>query len=50
MLREKDQLAKLISRENGKSLVDAAGEVAYAAEFIRWFSEEAVRSDGHYGE
>lgn len=50
MLRDKDQLAELISRENGKSLVDAAGEVAYAAEFFRWFSEEAVRSDGHYGE
>jgi succinate-semialdehyde dehydrogenase/glutarate-semialdehyde dehydrogenase len=50
MLRDKDQLAALIARENGKSLADAAGEVGYAAEFFRWFSEEAVRPGGEYGE
>ncbi len=50
MLRDKDQLAALIARENGKSLTDAAGEVGYAAEFFRWFSEEAVRPGGEYGE
>ena len=50
MLRDKDELAALIARENGKSLADAAGEVIYAAEFFRWFSEEAVRTDGDYGE
>lgn len=50
VLRERDGLAELISRENGKSLVDAAGEVTYAAEFFRWFAEEAVRPGGEYGE
>jgi succinate-semialdehyde dehydrogenase/glutarate-semialdehyde dehydrogenase len=33
--------------ENGKALADARGEVTYAAEFFRWYSEEAVRADGH---
>jgi succinate-semialdehyde dehydrogenase/glutarate-semialdehyde dehydrogenase len=50
MLRDRDDLAALIAAENGKSLVDAAGEVTYAAEFFRWFSEEAVRPGGQYGE
>jgi succinate-semialdehyde dehydrogenase/glutarate-semialdehyde dehydrogenase len=50
MLRDRDSLATLISRENGKSLTDAAGEVTYAAEFFRWFAEEAVRPGGEYGE
>jgi len=50
MLRDKDKLAALISQENGKSLADAHAEVAYAAEFFRWFSEEAVRSSGDYTE
>lgn len=50
MLRDKDDLAALISLENGKSLADAAAEVGYAAEFFRWFSEEAVRPGGEYGE
>jgi succinate-semialdehyde dehydrogenase/glutarate-semialdehyde dehydrogenase len=40
------ELAKLISLENGKARVDARGEVAYAAEFFRWYAEEAVRADG----
>lgn len=50
MLRDKVKLATLISRENGKSLTDAASEVVYAAEFFRWYSEEAVRPGGEYGE
>lgn len=50
MLRDRDELAVLISRENGKSLVDAAAEVTYAAEFLRWYSEEVVRPGGEYGE
>jgi succinate-semialdehyde dehydrogenase/glutarate-semialdehyde dehydrogenase len=50
MLRNRDELAALISRENGKSLADATAEVGYAAEFFRWFSEEAVRPGGEYGE
>ncbi len=49
MVRDKEQLAQLISLENGKSLTDARGEVAYAAEFFRWFSEEAVRLNGQLG-
>jgi succinate-semialdehyde dehydrogenase/glutarate-semialdehyde dehydrogenase len=50
MLRDRDRLARLISSENGKSLDDAAAEVGYAAEFFRWFAEEAVRAGGDYGE
>nr|WP_296064429.1 NAD-dependent succinate-semialdehyde dehydrogenase [uncultured Actinoplanes sp.] len=46
MTERADDLAKLISLENGKALVDAKGEVTYAAEFFRWFAEEAVRIDG----
>ncbi|MGU7778613.1 NAD-dependent succinate-semialdehyde dehydrogenase [Burkholderia sp. PU8-34] len=46
MVRDSESLAQLISRENGKALADARGEVAYAAEFFRWFAEEAVRING----
>nr|WP_314260762.1 NAD-dependent succinate-semialdehyde dehydrogenase [uncultured Devosia sp.] len=46
MIERRDMLAELISLENGKSLSDARGEVTYAAEFFRWFSEEAVRLNG----
>jgi succinate-semialdehyde dehydrogenase / glutarate-semialdehyde dehydrogenase len=49
MLRDADQLAALIALENGKSLADARGEVTYAAEFFRWYAEEAVRPHGDYG-
>jgi succinate-semialdehyde dehydrogenase/glutarate-semialdehyde dehydrogenase len=46
-MRERaDELALLISSENGKALADSKGEVAYAAEFFRWYSEEAVRAAG----
>ena len=48
MTQEADYLAELISTENGKALPDAKGEVAYAAEFFRWFSEEAVRISGDF--
>ncbi len=48
MTQEADFLAELISKENGKALPDAKGEVAYAAEFFRWFSEEAVRISGDF--
>jgi len=41
-----DWFAELISRENGKALPDARAEVRYAAEFFRWFAEEAVRATG----
>ena len=46
MNRRSDDLAHLISLENGKALADARGEVAYAAEFFRWYAEEAVRASG----
>jgi succinate-semialdehyde dehydrogenase/glutarate-semialdehyde dehydrogenase len=49
MLRDAEALAQLIALENGKSLSDACGEVAYAAEFFRWYAEEAVRPHGDYG-
>ncbi len=46
MIEHSEDLARLITLENGKALPDARGEVAYAAEFFRWFSEEAVRATG----
>jgi succinate-semialdehyde dehydrogenase/glutarate-semialdehyde dehydrogenase len=46
MIDRKQMLAELISLENGKTLTDAQGEVAYAAEYFRWFAEEAVRLNG----
>ena len=41
-----DEFAHLITLENGKGRTDAIGEARYAAEFFRWFAEEAVRADG----
>ncbi len=41
-----DEFAHLITLENGKARADAVGEATYAAEFFRWFAEEAVRADG----
>jgi succinate-semialdehyde dehydrogenase / glutarate-semialdehyde dehydrogenase len=41
-----DEIATLISLENGKALPDAKGEATYAAEFFRWYAEETVRMDG----
>jgi len=48
MVAEADRLAEIVSRENGKVLSDAKGEILYAAEFFRWFSEEAVRINGEF--
>jgi len=48
MTEETENFAELVSRENGKVLADARSEIAYAAEFFRWFSEEAVRVAGDY--
>jgi succinate-semialdehyde dehydrogenase/glutarate-semialdehyde dehydrogenase len=50
MIAQADRLAALIAAENGKSLADARGEVMYAAEFFRWYAEEAVRTEGEFGE
>jgi succinate-semialdehyde dehydrogenase/glutarate-semialdehyde dehydrogenase len=44
-----DEFALLMSLEMGKPVAEAKGEVAYGAEFLRWFSEEAVRVTGRYG-
>lgn len=49
MMERSEWLAGLISLENGKSLSDARGEVAYAAEFFRWYAEEGVRLNGSIG-
>jgi succinate-semialdehyde dehydrogenase/glutarate-semialdehyde dehydrogenase len=46
MVRHADDLAALIVAENGKCFADARSEVAYAAEFFRWYAEEAVRALG----
>ena len=46
IMRDAERLAKLITIENGKALSDSRGEVAYSAEFFRWFAEEAVRNIG----
>jgi len=50
LVRERaEDFAMLISLEMGKPLAEARGEVAYGNEFIRWFSEEAVRIHGRFG-
>src|SRR5471032_1242542 len=46
IMRDAERFAKLITLENGKALSDSRGEVAYAAEFFRWYAEEAVRNNG----
>lgn len=46
MTARADDLTAIIVAENGKVLSDARGEVAYAAEFLRWYAEEAVRIPG----
>jgi succinate-semialdehyde dehydrogenase / glutarate-semialdehyde dehydrogenase len=43
-----DELALLMTLEMGKPVAESKAEVAYAAEFFRWFAEEAVRIDGRY--
>lgn len=47
LMEQEDRFARLITLENGKSLADARAEHRYAAEFFRWFSEEAVRNLGY---
>jgi succinate-semialdehyde dehydrogenase / glutarate-semialdehyde dehydrogenase len=49
MIAERDQLAHLITLESGKALPEAQAEVGYAAEFLRWYSEEATRIQGDIG-
>jgi succinate-semialdehyde dehydrogenase/glutarate-semialdehyde dehydrogenase len=48
IVAQTDELALLMTLEMGKSLAESRAEIAYAAEFFRWFSEEAVRVHGRY--
>lgn len=49
VIERTEDFALLMTIEMGKPLEEARGEVAYGAEFLRWFSEEAVRIEGRYG-
>ncbi|MFV0460805.1 MAG: NAD-dependent succinate-semialdehyde dehydrogenase [Actinomycetales bacterium] len=46
LMARQEEIATIMTSEMGKPLAEARGEVAYGAEFFRWFSEEAVRIDG----
>ncbi|WP_130803994.1 NAD-dependent succinate-semialdehyde dehydrogenase [Acinetobacter ihumii] len=46
MLKHKEDLAQILTAEQGKPLAEARGEINYAASFIRWFAEQARRVDG----
>ncbi|MFG1639791.1 NAD-dependent succinate-semialdehyde dehydrogenase [Amycolatopsis sp. NPDC049252] len=48
LMTRQDELALLMTLEMGKPLAESKGEIAYAAEFFRWFAEEAVRIEGGY--
>jgi succinate-semialdehyde dehydrogenase/glutarate-semialdehyde dehydrogenase len=49
IVARKEELALLMTLEMGKPIGESRTEVAYAAEFLRWFSEQSVRIDGRYG-
>ncbi|APR69100.1 NAD-dependent succinate-semialdehyde dehydrogenase [Acinetobacter haemolyticus] len=46
VLEHKENLAQILTAEQGKPLAEARGEIGYAASFIRWFAEQARRIDG----
>jgi succinate-semialdehyde dehydrogenase / glutarate-semialdehyde dehydrogenase len=46
IMADQERLAALVTLENGKALPDSRGEIAYAAEFFRWYAEEGVRNIG----
>ena len=48
LIERADELALLMTLEMGKTLKESKAEITYAAEFLRWFSEQAVRIDGRY--
>ncbi|MFD3688556.1 NAD-dependent succinate-semialdehyde dehydrogenase [Nocardiopsis sp. NPDC058631] len=48
LMERQEDLAVLMTLEMGKPLAEAKGEIAYAAEFFRWFAEEAVRIEGGF--
>ncbi len=47
MVEHTDDLARILTAEQGKPLAEAKGEIAYGASFVRWFAEEARRIEGH---
>lgn len=49
LMERADDFALLMTLEMGKPLAESMGEVKYGGEFLRWFSEEAVRIQGRYG-
>ncbi|MDQ2760753.1 MAG: NAD-dependent succinate-semialdehyde dehydrogenase [Actinomycetota bacterium] len=49
IMDRQDELALLMTLEMGKPLAESKAEIAYGAEFLRWFSEQAVRIEGRYG-
>jgi len=49
IIGQREAIARLITLESGKALSEARGEATYAAEFLRWYSEEAVRAQGEIG-
>jgi len=48
IIERQEELALLMTLEMGKTVKESQAEIAYAAEFFRWFSEEAVRIEGRY--
>ena len=48
IIERKDELALLMTLEMGKPIAESKAEITYGAEFLRWFSEQAVRIDGRY--
>lgn len=50
IIEQRDRLAALMTREMGKPLAEAYGEVQYAADYVRWYSEEALRPAGSFRE
>ncbi|QZY50750.1 NAD-dependent succinate-semialdehyde dehydrogenase [Leucobacter tenebrionis] len=50
LIEQKDRLARVITREMGKPLAEAYGEVQYAADYVRWYAEEALRPAGNFRE
>lgn len=47
MMQSQDDLARIMTLEQGKPLPESRGEIAYGASFIEWFSEQALRNDGN---
>ena len=50
LIEERERLAYVISREMGKTLAEANGEVQYAADYVRWYADELLRPAGNYRE